>query len=159
MTLLTVLVLGLVLTACGDDNKSEKPNTNEGGNALNDPNVEVDPDFDPLANEYFKKVYDKMEEKGFEVELAGYEPDPMFVDVRENFRMVINKEDILTFEVYDIDPDSEHLATAAETGEFPVEFEGQEGTIPAKVNGHHIFYLAEGHPDFKAIMEAVDEIE
>lgn len=158
ITLLMALVLGLVLTACGDGNKTENGNGNESAGANEGSNVEADLDFDPLKNDFFKKVYDKMDEK-FDVKLAGYDPEPLFLDVKENFRMKINKEDMLTFEVYEIDPDSEYLATAEETGEFPIDFEGQEGTIPVKVVDNYIFFLVEGHPDFDAVMEAVDEIE
>lgn len=160
VTLLMVLVLGIVLVACGDG-AGEKPENEQpnGNNAGNNEGGTEEIGAGEVDNAFFKQVAEKLEEKGFEVKPAGYEVDPMFLDVVENQRLEINKEDFMPLEIYEIEKDSEHLATAEETGEFPVEFEGEKGTLPVEVKDNYIFFLAEGHPDFDAIFEAIHEIE
>lgn len=157
MMLIMVLTLGVVLVACGDNTNTPK----EPSNTVEEGNDNGSGDFvsGEVDNEYFKKVIAKLKEKGFEVEPKGFEQDPLFVDVKENQHIEINKEDFMPLEVYEIEEDSEHLKEAEETGEFAAEFEGQKGMLPVHIYGKYIFYLAEGHPDFDAIFEAIDEIE
>lgn len=159
-TLLMVLTLGIVLAAC-DDGAGQKPANDQpnGNDAENNEGGAEGIGTDEVDNAFFKQVAEKLEEKGFEIKLAGYEVDPMFLDVIENQRIEVNKEDFMPLEIYEIDPDSEHLATAEEKGEFPVEYEGEKGALPVEVKDNYIFFLAEGHPDFDAIFEAIHEIE
>lgn len=163
LTLFLVLVMGLALAACGDDKKDTDKadvttgDTTEGTTDSTDAGEDAgDVEF---SEDYYKEVYDALVAKGYEVKVLGKEDDPLLLDVTDNVQLEINQEDFLPLQILTIEPDSEHLGEAEKTGEYPLEYEGETGTVPVTVSGHHIFFLGEGHPDYAGVMEVVDSLK
>lgn len=166
LSLFLVLVLGLALAACGSDDKkadADKADVTTGDkadentdNAAGDAEGET-PEF---TDEFYAQVYDALKEKGYELEVVGKEEDNIMLDVTDNTRIMINQEDFLPIQIFTIKPDSEFLAAAKETGEWPMEYEGQRANAPVTLIGdEHMVFLGEGHPDYDGVMEAIEGLK
>ncbi|GKV57344.1 hypothetical protein NCCP2222_32910 [Sporosarcina sp. NCCP-2222] len=168
--LLMVLLMALLvmaLAACGDDKKDEgqaagtndTDNTEQAEGTTDDAEGTEDASTDAVEDEYFQNVIAILKDAGYDVtDIKENYDNSFFVDTISSVAAVINGEDVLQFQAYEIDPDSESLKQAQETGLAPAEFEGQkfdyEGII---VIGNHYFFLAEGHPDQADIYKLLEE--
>lgn len=166
LPLLLMLALSLVLAACSSDKakdkeKEDKPATNEAATVEENPNGVSDGAggmYDPTSvdNEFFKSVHTLLKNEGYEVgELIA--TDYTFLKARQSVRFTVNGEDILQLQIHDLDPASEDLAIAKETGMAPAVYEGQEGEIPVLVLDHYYLFMKEGHPDQEDIYKLLEE--
>jgi|SRR5690625_2320074 len=181
LLMLTVFAAGMV--ACGSDNnennngnennqeeqsnnsnavdENENQNENENGNedavdnenAANDNGEEADAG-DAADNEGFQEFISLLEDEGMDVDVQAGNED--VTDYTDSIDLIVNGEDMLTVEVYEMEADSENLKNAKENGEVEVVFEGMEGELPAKAKGNYVFLLAEGHPDLDAIEDIIE---
>lgn len=164
LTLFLVLVMGLALAACGSDEKKKEEGSNadvstgdKGDDSASGDTAGEEPEF---TDEFYKQVYDMLKEKGYELEVLGAEPDNIMLDVTDNNRIVINKEEMLPIQIFTIEPGSEYLAGGKENGEWPLEYEGEQGMVPVIVVGdEHFVFFGEGHPDYADVMAAIQELK
>ncbi|MBB4823273.1 putative small lipoprotein YifL [Sporosarcina luteola] len=168
LMVLMMAFLVMALAACGDDKKDngkaegtgDKDNTEqtEGTDNAEDTEGTEAASGDVLADEYYKNIVDILKDAGYEVDNVQEADTDFFVDAKSSMKLDINGENILPLQVYEIDPDSESLKTAQETGLAPAQFEGQtfeqEGV---EVIGNHYFFLAEGHPNQADVIKLLQE--
>src|SRR5690625_295167 len=111
----------------GNENGNEDAADNE--NATNDNGDEADAG-DAADNEGFQEFISLLEDEGMDVEVQPGNED--VTDYTDSIDLIVNEEDMLTVEVYEMEADSENLQHAKENGEVEVVFEGMEGELPAK---------------------------
>jgi len=177
LTLLMMVVFAVGMVACGSDkdnnnegndnanNQQEENNGNNAGNGNEDANNNGNEDNSGNENAEgdaegatekpgFQEFISLLEAEGLEVEVqAGNEDVP---DYKDSINLVVNGEDMLLVEIYEMEADSDNLKQAHENGEVTVVFEGMEGELPAKAKGNYVFLLAEGHPDLETIENIID---
>lgn len=160
LLLLLVLTLTFVLAACNNDKEEADASSDvQTSTGTTDETTEVDGEvIDPTSvdNEFFKSVEKLLKDKGYDVgELQA--SDHAFFMAKQAVSMEIDGEDMLTFQIYDLDPSDANLAKAKETGMGLATFEGEQGEIPVLAIDHYYFFLAEGHPAQKDIYKLLEE--
>ncbi|MGN7410360.1 MULTISPECIES: hypothetical protein [unclassified Sporosarcina] len=144
-----MMIVAGALAACGGDtakDETAKPDTEAADSGATDDGADTsDENVDPTdAN--FDQILDLLKDAGLEVG----EKTTGFADIdgtTQVMNVVINGEDMLPFQVYMLEPDSENLKSAREKGEVTMEFEGQEGQIPMETKDDFLYFIADGHPD------------
>ena len=145
-----MMIVAGALAACGGDtakDETAKPDTEAADSGATDEGAadasaeNVDP-----TDANFDQILDLLKDAGLEVG----EKTTGFADIdgtTQVMNVVINGEDMLPFQVYMLEPDSENLKSAREKGEVTMEFEGQEGQIPMETKDDFLYFIADGHPD------------
>ncbi|MBD7984222.1 hypothetical protein H9649_06500 [Sporosarcina sp. Sa2YVA2] len=166
LTLFLVMVLGLALAACGDDKKDDGDKdkadvtTGEKEDGATDATEGASEDAPEFTDEFYKQVYDTLKDKGYELEVVGKEEDNIMLGVTDNTRIMINQEDFLPLQIFTIEPGTEFLAEAKETGEWPLEYEGERGMVPVVLIGEdHFVFFGEGHPNYADVIAALEELK
>lgn len=167
MELLLIMVVVAGLAACnGEDNSNvDKAKDDEQEqsdvNATDESSVESGGDADAETsnsdNENFDQVFEILESNGLEISDKQAGHDDLSGSIQSMIAS-INGEEILTFEVYEMEPDHENLIQAKETGQATMVFEGQEGEINVlTVIDNYVFLLPEGHPDCEKVKTLLEE--
>lgn len=158
--IITLAGMALLLAACSNEPGESATSASSGSAAvesseITSSSVENAPAASEVTNADFQKMITILTDKGFELS----EPVTGENDVKgakDNVLFDINKEDVLPFQAFEMDPDDENLAKAKDTGMVVLEFEGQEGEVPADlVLDHYIIFLPEGHPDRDEVLEVL----
>lgn len=152
MLLMVVLIVS-ALAACSEedknnDNQAEKNDSTETTDGATSEEIE---------NEYYKNVVEILKDEGYEVTNTTAGDTDFFTDTKSSFSTEVNGEDMLTFQMFEIDPNSEHLKNAKETGMGQAEYEGEVAEIPVLVIGNYFVFMAEGHPDQPDIYKLLQE--
>ncbi|GEN81802.1 hypothetical protein SLU01_01140 [Sporosarcina luteola] len=157
MILLMALIVSALAACSGDDKGDAADSTDADVTEQTDGTSGDEPNSAVLDNEYFKNVVDILKAEGYELTNFTDGDTDFFTDTQSSFAVQVNGEDMLTLQVFEMDPDSEHLKNAAETGMGQAEFEGEVAEIPVLVIDNHYFFLAEGHPDQEDIYKLLQE--
>ncbi|WP_025784542.1 hypothetical protein [Sporosarcina sp. D27] len=156
LVLMMMIVAG-ALAACGGDatkDESAKPDTEATDSDTTDSGAEASAEDVEPTDPNFDRILDLLKDAGVEVgeKTTGYAD---IAGATQVMNVVINGEDMLPFQVYMMDPDSENLKSAKEKGEVTMEFEGQEGQIPMEVKDDFLYFIADGHPDRDKIYDVM----
>ncbi|QTD40843.1 hypothetical protein [Sporosarcina sp. Te-1] len=168
LMVLMMAFLVMALAACGDDKKDDgktegaedKNNTEqaEGADDAEGSEGTEEASGDILEDEYYNNLVNILKDAGYDLGNVEVGDNDFFVDTKSSMKVALNGEDMLPLQVYEIDPDSESLKAAQETGLAPAEFEGQkfdqEGVL---VIDNHYFFLSEGHPDQADVYKLLEE--
>lgn len=110
-----------------------------------------------VTNENFLQVIEIIRSNGFDISEPAV-GDNDVKGAKDNVYFNINEEDLLPFQVFEMEPGDENLQLAKDSGNVVLEFEGMEGEVPADlVNENYIFFLPEGHPDRDDVLKALEE--
>lgn len=162
--MLTMIVAALA--ACGGDTKDgaagDKPaaeGTETAGEDSADEGADdstaADGQSAELTDPNFEKIIELLKEEGLDVgEMTAGEAD--IEGSTEVMHVIIDGEDMLPFQVYKMEPDSENLKSAKEKGEVTYEFEGQSGQIPMDAKGDFLYFLSDGHPDHDKVYDVME---
>lgn len=159
MLLLAVVMIG-ALAACGGDDKDKDKDADKTPPASETETPDAGETEAPEAtgNEYYDSVVTILTDAGYEVANAHVDEElDFFTDTVSSFSIEINQEDMLPLQMYQIKADSEHLATAKETGMGQAGFEGEVFESEVVVIGDYYFFLGEGHPDSEAVITLLKE--
>lgn len=166
LLLFLALALSLFLAACGGDKAEEGTKNEDTGSSqtAGEPAQDEEDELDvvnaaAVDDEFFKSIKSLLEENGYEV--SAFEPSAhlLFPGATQAIQMVIDGEDGLPLMVYDLDPASEDLAKAKETGKPVMEYAGErvERDDVLLFNDHYYAFLAMGHPKHDDIYKLLEE--
>lgn len=158
MLVFMMMIVAGALAACGDDASKDnpaKPETEAADSGATDAadGEASSEDVDP-TDPNFDKIIELLKAEGLEVgeKTTGYADIDGATQVMS---VVINGEDMLPFQVYMMEPDSENLKSAKEKGEVTMEFEGQSGQIPMEAKDDFLYFIADGHPDHDKVYDVM----
>ena len=154
MTLLMAMLVAALAACSGDEKKDEEQATDS---TVTEGTSDEDVAVESTGNEYYDNVVAILKDAGYEVTNVTDGDPEFFTDTKNAFSAEINGEDMLTLQLFEIDPDSEYLKNAKETGMGQAEFEGEVAEIPVDVIGNHYIFLAEGHPDQEDVIKLLKE--
>lgn len=162
-------MLVMALAACGTDKKDEGQaagtnDTEQAEGTTDDTEGSEDTEDtaaasgEMLDNEFSNNVLTLLKDAGYDLQNVKGGDTDFFVDTKAALTVEINGEDFLPLQIFEIDPDSDSLKKAQETGMAPVEFEGEKVDYPGVliIDNYYIF-LAEGHPDQADIYKLLEE--
>lgn len=167
LALLAVLILTVGLVACGDDNDTEEPATEpeeteqdtDGEEADEDESADDESeevaDGEFAANEKINEVLTLLDDNGFEVSNV-IDGNLDVVGSTDGIMAEINGDDLFLFEAVELEEGHENIDQVQNDGEVTMEFEGQQGEVPAWGKGNYVFLLAEGHEDYEEIVELIE---
>lgn len=161
--IITLAGMILLLAACGNDDTNTDETEVSSTSAVESSEVVMSSETGSteantnITNENFLQIIDIIRSNGFEIS----EPTVGDNDVKgakDNVYFDINGEHFLIFQVFEMEPGDENLKLAEDTGMVILEFDGEEGEVPADmVIENYIFFLPEGHPDHDAVFAALEE--
>lgn len=152
-----MMIVAGALAACGGEGEKDntaKPDTEAAESGATDDGADASAENVDPTDANFDQILDLLKDAGLEVgeKTAG------FADIEgttQVMNVVINGEDMLPFQVYMMEPDSENLKSAREKGEVTMEFEGQEGQIPMESKDDFLYFIADGHPDHDKVYDVM----
>lgn len=152
MLLLVALIVSALAACSGDDKNNDNQTPEKDSTEQTDGATSGE-----IEDEYYKNVVEILKDEGYEVtNITGGDPE-FFTDTKSSFGAEVNGEDMLQLQLFEIDPNSEHLKNAKATGMGQAEYEGEVAELPVLVIGNHYIFLAEGHPDQLAIYKLFQE--
>lgn len=152
-----MMIVAGALAACGGDaakDETAKPDTEVADSGATDDGADASAENVDPTDANFDQILDLLKDAGLEVG----EKTTGFADIDGTIQVmnvVINGEDMLPFQVYMLEPDSENLKSAREKGEVTMEFEGQEGQIPMETKDDFLYFIADGHPDHDKVYDVM----
>ncbi|WP_432355503.1 hypothetical protein [Sporosarcina sp. A2] len=152
-----MMIVAGALAACGDDTSKDntaKPETEVTESGATEGDGEASSEGVDPTDPKFDKIIELLKAKGLEVgeKTTGYADINGTTQVMS---VVINGEDMLPFQVYMMESESENLKSAKEKGEVTMEFDGQSGQIPMEAKDDFLYFIADGHPDHDKVYDVM----
>lgn len=155
---MTLFVAGLA--ACGNEAVESGGKTEATSAEAAETDAETETDLgeaEASANAAFLQIAELLETEG----LNPSEPLVGENDVKgsvDNAWIVVDGEDMLPLQIYEMEPGDENLETAKDTGEVTLSFDGMEGEVPVElIKDNYVIFFAEGHPDRDQVIKLIDE--